>query len=148
MIRFAFILFFITSYAFAQNNDVTPKVRYLNSDEFRQHVFDYKKLGDYKFLGKKPMIIEFYADWCAPCRKIAPILKELQTEYGDEIQVFKIDVMVEKEISAYFGIQALPTIFFISNEGKISYAKGALSKDIFIEAIEKLFSIKPKNNAV
>ena len=84
---------------------------------------------------KKPVLVLFYADWCGPCKKISPILKELAGEYKNDIIIYKINVDNEKELAAAFGIQSIPTLLFIPAKGKPQLAQGALSKEQFVEQI-------------
>ena len=83
----------------------------------------------------RPCIVDFYADWCGPCKKISPILKELAGEYKNDIIIYKINVDNEKELAAAFGIQSIPTLLFIPAKGKPQLAQGALSKEQFVEQI-------------
>ena len=86
--------------------------------------------------GNKPAIIDFYADWCGPCKKVSPILKELAAQYKDDIVIYKINVDNEKELASAFGIQSIPTLLFIPKTGKPQIAQGALSKEQFVEQID------------
>ena len=80
--------------------------------------------------------IDFYADWCGPCKKVSPILKELAAQYKDDIVIYKINVDNEKELASAFGIQSIPTLLFIPKTGKPQIAQGALSKEQFVEQID------------
>ena len=84
----------------------------------------------------KPAIIDFYADWCGPCKKVSPILEELAAQYKDDIVIYKINVDNEKELASAFGIQSIPTLLFIPKTGKPQIAQGALSKEQFVEQID------------
>ena len=84
----------------------------------------------------KKVLIDFYADWCGPCKKVSPILKELAAQYKDDIVIYKINVDNEKELASAFGIQSIPTLLFIPKTGKPQIAQGALSKEQFVEQID------------
>ncbi|MGL4520900.1 MAG: thioredoxin [Phocaeicola sp.] len=106
---------------------------------FQEKIFDYSnKQATWKYKGNKPAIIDFYADWCGPCRKIAPILKELAKEYADELVIYKVDTDKQKELGAEMGIQSLPTILFIPVDGQPQLMVGAADKDTFVKAIEEV----------
>ena len=94
--------------------------------------------NEWKYLGDKPAIVDFYASWCGPCKTIAPILEELAAEYGDEIYIYKVNTDKEKELSAAFGIRSLPSLLFIPMEGKPQMTQGSMPKDKFKEAINTI----------
>lgn len=108
----------------------------LTSDKFKEEVFDYSQKEEWDFKGKKPAIIDFYADWCGPCQMVAPIFEELSDEYSDDITIYKVDTEKEQELSAIFGIQSIPSILFIPMEGQPMMQKGALPKAALKRAIE------------
>ena len=91
----------------------------------------------------KNVLVDFYADWCGPCKRVAPILSELATLYKDDIVVYKINVDKEKELAMAFGIQSIPTLLFIPKTGTPQVAQGALSKEQFVEQIDN-FLLKKK----
>lgn len=108
----------------------------LDKANFLTKVYNYEKnQSEWVYEGEKPCIVDFYADWCGPCKKVAPILKELAGEYKNDIIIYKINVDNEKELAAAFGIQSIPTLLFIPAKGKPQLAQGALSKEQFIEQI-------------
>ena len=105
--------------------------------EFLTKIFNYEKNPNkWVYEGNKPCIIDFYADWCGPCKKVSPILKELAAQYKDDIVIYKINVDNEKELATAFGIQSIPTLLFIPKTGKPQIAQGALSKEQFVEQID------------
>jgi len=104
-------------------------VIHLTSAEFKEKVFDYSTQKEWKYKGNVPAIIDFYADWCGPCRMVSPILEEIQKEYGGKIQVYKINTDKEREVASAFGIQSLPTLIFIPVEGKPQGVLGAQPKE-------------------
>lgn len=111
----------------------------LTKSEFLTKVVNYEvDTDEWKYLGDKPAIIDFYASWCGPCKILAPILEELAVEYGDSIYIYKVDTEKEKELAATFGIRAIPTLWFVPMEGMPQMATGALSKERLIYAINKV----------
>ena len=108
----------------------------LNKADCLTKVYNYEKnQTEWVYEGTKPCIVDFYADWCGPCKKVSPILKELAGEYKNDIIIYKINVDNEKELAAAFGIQSIPTLLFIPAKGKPQLAQGALSKEQFVEQI-------------
>lgn len=107
----------------------------LTDATFRQMVFDYEKNKEWKYEGTKPAIIDFYADWCAPCRQLSPVIEELAREYSGKIVVYKVDTEKEKQLAMKIGITALPTLLFIPVEGKPQVSMGALPKATLEKAI-------------
>ena len=96
----------------------------------------------WKFLGEKPAIIDFYASWCGPCKRVAPILDELAAEYGDKIDIYKIDTEQEQELAAAFGIRSIPTLLFVPMEGKPQMVQGAIGKADFEKIIQEVLLAK------
>lgn len=92
----------------------------------------------WEYLGDKPCIIDFYADWCGPCKMVAPILEELANEYEDQIYIYKVNTEQEEQLSAEFGIRSIPTILFCPMGEEPQMAQGALPKDAFKKAIEEV----------
>lgn len=109
----------------------------LTAQDFRELVFDYEKSEEWSYKGQRPAIIDFYADWCGPCKAVAPVLEELSNEYEGKIDIYKIDTDQESELSGMFGIQSIPTLFFIPMEGNIMVQRGALPKNVLKEVIEE-----------
>lgn len=109
----------------------------LNAEKFKKDVFDYTTNKEWKYLGDKPAIIDFYADWCGPCKAVAPILEELSNDYADDIIIYKIDTEVERELSAMFGIRSIPSILFIPMDRQPMMQAGALPKNVLIDVINK-----------
>lgn len=107
----------------------------LTDATFRQMVFDYEKNKEWKYEGTMPAIIDFYADWCAPCRQLSPVIEELAREYSGKIVVYKVDTEKEKQLAMKIGITALPTLLFIPVEGKPQVSMGALPKATLEKAI-------------
>ncbi|MBP7497238.1 MAG: thioredoxin [Bacteroidales bacterium] len=111
------------------------KIEYLNSNSFKEKVFDYTGNKEWDFKGNAPCIIDFYADWCAPCRSIAPILEELSKEYKGKINIYKVNVDTEKELAMAFNVQSIPMLLFCPVDDKPSVLRGAVPKDVIVEQI-------------
>ena len=118
---------------------------------FSKNVYDFENVGDgeeLKFLGKNPVVIDFHAQWCGPCRTLGPIIDELNEEY-DNVDFYKVDTEAEMELSAAFGIRSLPTLLFIPTEGKPMINPGAPPKEMLKEMIdEKLLGKEIKKDPV
>lgn len=111
----------------------------LNKIDFLKKVANYEaNPQEWKYLGDKPALIDFYADWCGPCKAIAPVLEELAAEYGDEIYIYKINTETEQELAAMFGIRSIPSLLFIPMGEQPQMAAGALPKQQLKEAIDKI----------
>ena len=105
--------------------------------DFKEKVFDFEKEEEWKYAGELPAIIDFYADWCGPCKAIAPVLEELSKKYAGRIFIYKIDTDQETELSSIFGIQSIPTLLFIPMQGSPMLQKGAVPKNVLVEVIEE-----------
>ena len=126
-----------------ENNNKTEKKKmgtiHLTKEEFLKKVVDYQNNPtEWKYLGDKPCIIDFYASWCGPCKTIAPILEDLAKEYDGQIYIYKIDTEKEQELAAAFGIRSIPTILFCPVGENPQMAQGAMPKDAFKQAIEEV----------
>ena len=116
----------------------------MNKAEFLLKVFNYEKNATkWVYEGDKPCIIDFYADWCGPCKQVAPILRDLAILYKNDIVVYKVNVDKEKELAAAFGIQSIPTFLFIPKEGQPQISMGALPREEFVKQIDT-FLLKKK----
>jgi len=112
-------------------------VENLTAETFREKVFDYKEGKEWKYNGDKPCIIDFYADWCGPCKMVAPILDELSEDYKDKVEIYKINTESEQELAAAFQIMSIPTILFVAPGEEPQGVRGALSKAQFEEKIKE-----------
>lgn len=117
------------------------QLEHLTNETFKQKVFNYETNKEWKFEGQIPAIIDFYADWCGPCKTIAPILEELKAEYGDKLDIYKVNTEEQRELSSVFGIQSIPSLLFIPKEGQPQMAMGALPKETFKQAISEVLSV-------
>jgi len=148
ILLFAAILFSV-NYAFAKSDtenknestaksgeNLTGEVIILNKEDFLKKIFNYEKNSDnWVYEGSTPCIIDFYADWCAPCKKVEPILKELAKEYKGKIIIYKINTDKERELASVFGIRSIPTYLFIPEKGNPESAVGALPRETFEKII-------------
>ena len=108
----------------------------MDAQMFKDEVFDYSNGSDWKFDKDTPIIIDFYADWCGPCKMVSPILEQLSDEYAGKVQIYKVDTEAERELSAIFGIRSIPSFLFIPTGGKTPMMQaGALPKSSFEEII-------------
>jgi len=109
---------------------------HLTKAEFLSKVANFEKNPtEWKYLGDKPCILDFYATWCGPCKMVAPILEDLANEYDGQIYIYKIDVDAEPELAAAYGIQSIPTIFFCPMNGTPQVSQGAIDKESFKKTI-------------
>lgn len=115
------------------------QVVHLTKAEFLEKVYNFEKNPDtWKYEGDKPAIVDFYADWCGPCKMVAPVLEELAKEYAGQIVVYKINTDKERELSATFGIRSIPSLLFIPMEGTPQMAQGAMPKAELKRAINEV----------
>ncbi|MCU7496430.1 MAG: thioredoxin [Ignavibacteria bacterium] len=118
-------------------------LEHLTKETFLKKVFDYENNREWNYLGELPCLIDFYADWCGPCKMVAPILEELAKEYDGKINIYKIDTEAEQELAAVFGIRSIPSLLFCPKGEKPQMAQGALPKDVLKDAIEKILLASP-----
>lgn len=111
-------------------------MEFLTKQTFLDKVFNYEQNKEWKFEGELPCLIDFYADWCQPCKMVAPILEELSEEYKGKINIYKIDTEAERELSAAFGIRSIPSLLFCPTDGQPQMAQGALPKETLKQVIE------------
>jgi thioredoxin len=110
---------------------------HLSAQDFKDKIFDYETEPEWKYKGNQPAVVDFYADWCGPCKAVAPILEELSDQYKNQLVIYKIDTDKEMELSSLFGIQSIPTLLFIPVNGNPMIQKGALPKNILQQVIEE-----------
>lgn len=150
MKKFLFLMLAVLSFGSVCANNVASsntdevkaenegKVIRLTRASFISKVYDYKKNAKvWKYEGDKPAIVDFYATWCGPCKRVAPILEELAKEYSGKIVIYKVDTDQEKELARAFGITSIPTLLFIPKDGDPQVANGALPKESLKQAIDE-----------
>ena len=125
----------------AAENNKENMVKELDSEQFVNLVGDYTGT-EFKFIGQRPCIVDFYATWCGPCKALSPIIDEIAAEYDGKIDVYRVDIDKNEEISAAFGIQSVPTLIFIPVSGQPRSSVGLLPKETIKEAIALVFDIK------
>jgi thioredoxin len=122
-------------------NTEVNHVVHLTTQDFKEKIFNYEKGNEWKYEGTLPAIVDFYADWCGPCKMVAPVLEELAKEYAGKLMVYKIDTENEQELASLFGIQSIPTLLFVPVDGQPQAAMGALPKQTFEKVIKDVLLI-------
>lgn len=116
-------------------------MEHLTKESFQQKVFNFEQNEEWEFAGELPCVIDFYADWCGPCKMVAPVLEELSKEYAGKVDFYKVDTDAEQELAAAFGIRSIPSILFCPAEGKPQMAMGALPKQAILQAIKDVLMV-------
>lgn len=114
----------------------------LTADTFKTKVFDFAAGKEWKFAGSRPCIVDFYADWCGPCRSLAPTLAGVAEKYSGKIDIYKVNVDEEQAIASAFGVQSIPTLLFVPLSGKPQISLGALPKETLESAIGDVLGVK------
>jgi thioredoxin len=114
---------------------------HLTTDAFKKTVFDWEKSKEWKYEGQLPAIVDFYAQWCGPCKMLGPVLEELSAKYEGKIKVYKVDTDAESELSGAFGISSVPSILFIPKEGQPRMALGAMPKAQLEKTISEVLGV-------
>ena len=122
-------------------------MEHLTKETFLSKVFNFEENKEWKFEGDLPCLIDFYADWCQPCKMVAPILEELSKEYEGKINIYKIDTEAQQELSAAFGIRSIPSLLFCPKDEQPQMAQGALPKENLKQVIEEVL-LKSKKEEV
>jgi len=116
-------------------------MEHLTKESFKEKVFDFETKKDWDFQGDLPVVIDFYADWCGPCKMVAPVLEELQGEYEGKVNIYKVNTEQQQELAAAFGITSIPSILFIPKDEQPQMAQGALPKQAFVEAFRDVLKV-------
>jgi thioredoxin 1 len=117
-------------------------MEHLTGDSFREKIFDYEAGGQWEYRGDLPCIVDFYADWCGPCKMLSPVLEELSKEYEGRVHIYKVNTENDQELAGAFGITSIPSILFVPREGKPQMATGALPKEVLKNAISEVLNVQ------
>jgi thioredoxin len=123
----------------AEETKIKPE--HLTLGTFKEKVFDFENNSEWNYKGELPAIIDFYADWCGPCKKVAPIMEELAIEYDGKVKIYKIDTEDQKQLAGIFGIRSIPSILFIPKDGQPQMSTGALPKAEFEKMIKEILKV-------
>jgi thioredoxin 1 len=115
---------------------------HLTKETFLSKVFNYEVNKEWKFEGEKPCVIDFYADWCGPCKTVAPVLEELAKDFDGKINVYKVNTEEEQDLASAFGIRSIPSFLFVPSEGQPQMAMGALPKETFVKAFKDVLHVE------
>ena len=121
--------------------EVRVKPEHLTLETFKEKVFDFENETEWNYKGETPAIIDFYADWCGPCKQIAPIMEELAIEYDGKVKIYKVDTEDQKQLASIFGIRSIPSILFIPKDGQPQMSTGALPKENFVQMIKEILKV-------
>ncbi|MCD4817218.1 MAG: thioredoxin [Candidatus Cloacimonetes bacterium] len=113
-------------------------MEHLTSSSFKEKVYNYEKNKEWKYEGKLPCIIDFYADWCAPCKMVTPILEDLAQEFEGKINIYKVDTEKQHGLAAAFDVKSIPTLLFCPMNEKPQMAAGAMPKETFVHVVEEI----------
>lgn len=116
-------------------------IQHLSTEEFKKQVFDWEKNEQWKFEGGRPAIVDFYAEWCGPCKMLGPVLESLATEYEGKLDIYKVDTDKEGELAARFNIQSVPSLLFAPTTGSPRMALGALPRTELVKAIKEVLGV-------
>ena len=114
----------------------------LTKEAFLDKVFNYEKEKEWNYRGDLPAIVDFWAEWCGPCKMIAPVLEELSNEYEGKLKIYKINTDEEQELSQAFGVQSIPTLLFIPLDDKPQMAAGALPRETLLKAMKDVLNVE------
>lgn len=117
-------------------------MEHLNVETFKEKIFDFETKKEWEFAGDLPAVIDFYADWCGPCKMVAPVLEELSREYEGKVNIYKVNTEQERDLAAAFGISSIPSILFIPMNDKPQMAAGALPKQTFVEVFRDVLKVQ------
>lgn len=113
----------------------------LTTESFKKKIFDFENNREWTFNGARPAIVDFYADWCGPCKMLAPILDEVSSDFAGKVDVFKVDTEASPELAALFGIRSIPSVLFVPMKGEPAMNAGFIPREGFDRAISELFGV-------
>lgn len=135
-IIFSFLLLIAGTTLLAQDKDT--KIQHIDYEGFIKNIWDFEKnSNEFVFKGKTAAIVDFYADWCGPCRRVTPIMEKLAKEYDGRLAIYKVNVDQAKDLAAVFQVSSIPTVLFIPKEGKPMMQVGALTEAGYRKVIEE-----------
>ena len=140
-----FLMFSLSCSNSSANQD-KDGIEHLTNATFKDKVDDYENGGIWKYKGTQPCIVDFYATWCGPCKRLSPTMEELSKQYEGKVKFYKVDVDQDKELANAFGIESIPTIYFCPLNGKPVIEYGALPKDNIVALIDSTFKQLKINN--
>ncbi len=117
-------------------------VETLTTQEFKEKIFNYEESQEWNYKGDLPCIIDFYADWCGPCKMVEPILEELAKEYEGKLKIYRVNTDQEQELAQVFGIRSIPSLLFVPVGEQPQMAVGALPKEAFKQAIKEVLKVE------
>ncbi len=124
--------------------EIKVKPEHLTLETFKEKVFDFENETEWNYKGEIPAIIDFYADWCGPCKRVAPIMEELAIEYDGKVKIYKIDTEDQKQLASIFGIRSIPSVLFIPVGEQPQMSTGAFPKENFVEMIKEILKVNNK----
>jgi thioredoxin len=117
-------------------------VEHLTKETFIEKVFDFTTEKEWKYKGDKPALIDFWAEWCGPCKMVGPVIEELDKDYQGKVNFYKVNTELEQELAGIFGIRSIPSLLFIPMDEKPQMAAGALPKESFVSAISEVLKVQ------
>jgi thioredoxin len=120
---------------------------HLTKETFLSKVFDYEKNKEWKFEGTRPCLIDFYADWCGPCKMVAPVLEDLSKEFEGKMDIYKVNTEQEQELAAVFGIRSIPSFLFVPVGAQPQMAMGALPRETFVKAFKDVLGVEKNGDS-
>lgn len=119
----------------ASSGDIKPV--YLTTADFKSKIWDYElNPNEFVYKGDLPCVVDFYADWCKPCKMVAPIMDDLADYYNGKVIIYKVNTDNERELASVFQVNSIPSILFIPSEGKPAMQPGALAKEDYVKIID------------
>jgi len=127
----------------ASTSNAAGQVNKLTAESFQKLIWNYKtNPNEWTYLGDQPSIIDFYADWCRPCKMVAPIMDELAKEYDGKVRIYKINTDEQRELAKLFNINSIPAVLFIPKGGKPQMSVGAMQKQSYVDMIRTVLNVK------
>jgi thioredoxin len=125
------------------DSNIDGQVNKLTAESFKKLVWDYKaNPQEWVFKGDQPVIIDFYADWCRPCKMVAPIMDELSKEYKGKVRIYKINTDEQRELAGLFNVSSIPAILYVPKNGKPQMSVGAMQKPAYVDMIKTVLLVK------